>query len=183
MTRTHVCESQELYSARVPIVRTRRVAEGLEIVEEAFTVTDLRQPELPVAPLQRVDVGGANRDWATPPAAVDTSLRHIAVHMGGSILNGLWVFTSDTPPDTAALLAGKLNSVALARMSTTSPSGPARNDVIIVRVTNTGPTATFFVLYSGGGSILTRHRRVATPQSSADQCPRNGTGRWTPPWC
>ena len=33
--------------------------------------------------------------------------------MGGSILNGLWVFTSDTPPDTAALLADKLNSVAL----------------------------------------------------------------------
>ena len=101
--------------------------------------------------------------------------------MGGSIFNGLWVFTSDTPPDTAALLADKLNSVALARMSTTSPSGLARNDVIIVRVTDTGPTATLFVFYSGGGWIPTRHRRVATSQSSADQCPRNGTGRWTPP--
>ena len=222
-----VWENQELYSPRVPVVRTRRVAEGLEIVEEAFAVTDLRQPDLPVAPLQRVDAGGVNRDWAKPPAGVDTSLRHIAVHMGGSIqyelvvpagaarrialalcegwwneagqrvqtlrvegaepktidlvadlgqnkaeaywfeaqdanrdgridisidaapqaadkntiLNGLWVFPADTPPDTTALLAGKLNAVALARMSTTSPGGPAHNDVIIVRVTNTGTTA------------------------------------------
>ena len=63
LTRTHVCESQELYSARMPIVRTRRMAEGLEIVEEAFAVTDLRQPELPVAPssawmsVERIAIG------------------------------------------------------------------------------------------------------------------------------
>lgn len=222
-----VWESQELYSPRVPIVRTRRVAEGLEIVEEAFAVTDLRQPDLPVAPLQRMDAGGANRDWAKPPAGVDGALRHIAVHMGGSIqyeltvpagsarrialalcegwwneagqrvqelraegaepktvdlvndlgqniagafwfdaqdanrdgqidisidaaphaadkntiLNGLWVFPADTSPNTSALLAGELNAVALARMSITNPGGPARNDVILVRVNNTGTTA------------------------------------------
>ncbi|MHB8972049.1 MAG: beta-L-arabinofuranosidase domain-containing protein [Pirellulaceae bacterium] len=219
-----VWETQELHAPRVPIVRTRRAADGLEIVEEAFAVTDLRQPDVPTSPLQRVDSGGVNRDWAKPPESIDPALKHIAVHMGGSIqyelvvpvgaarrvalalcegwwnetgqrvqllrvegaepttvdavadlgqnqagafwfaaqdanrdgrieisvdaapqaadkntiLNGLWVFAANSPPDSAALLSGKLNSTALARMSTSSPGGPARNDVILVRVTNTG---------------------------------------------
>ena len=40
-------QKQEVLSPRVPIVRTFRAAEGLEIVEEAFAVTDLRQTERP----------------------------------------------------------------------------------------------------------------------------------------
>ena len=80
-------QKQELFSPRVPIVRTLRVAEGLEIMEETFAVTDLRQTNAPASasPLQRIDSGGTNRDWARPPAALDPSLRHIAVHMGGNI--------------------------------------------------------------------------------------------------
>src|SRR5512136_308732 len=38
-----VWRTQELLSPRVPIAQTHRVADGLEIVEEAFAVTDLRQ--------------------------------------------------------------------------------------------------------------------------------------------
>ena len=80
-----VWQKQELLSPRVPIVRTMRAAEGVEIVEEAFAVTNLRQPNAPAAAplLQRTDAGGVNQDWAKPSAALDPSLRHIAVHMGG----------------------------------------------------------------------------------------------------
>lgn len=220
-------QKQELLSPRVPIVRTLRAAEGLEIVEEAFAVTDLRPTNAPASALQRLDPGGVNRNWAKPPAALDPSLQHIAVHMGGTIryelavpagasrrvalalcegwwnetgkrvqvlhvegaaprtvdtvadigqnqaaafwfdakdangdgkiemaveaappaadkntiLNGLWVFAADQKPDSEALLAGKLNSLALARMNAIKPGGPARNDLILVRVTNTSRAA------------------------------------------
>src|SRR5512136_584742 len=42
-----VWQKQELLSPRVPITRTFRTAEGLEIVEEAFAITDLRQATAP----------------------------------------------------------------------------------------------------------------------------------------
>ena len=220
-------QKQELASPRVPIVRTWRSAEGLEILEEAFAVTDLRQTDAPAPALRRTDPGGVNRDWAKPPATVDPSLRHIAVHMGGdlhfeltvpsgagrrvalalcegwwkepgkrvqvlrvegappktvdtiadigqnkvaafwfeakdangdgrieiaveaapqaadknTILNGLWVFAAETSPDSEALLAGKLNPVALANLGALRPGGPPRNDLVLVQVKNTGPAA------------------------------------------
>ena len=216
-------QKQELYSPRVPIVRTERTADGLEITEEAFAVTDLRQKGGPTTALRRVDGGGENRNWARPPAGVDLSLQDIAVHMGGdiayelkvppgssrrvalalcegwwseagkriqvlrvegaepktvdtvadlgknkagvfwfdakdlnkdgiinvsieaapqgadknTILNGLWVFGAEAKPDSEALLSGKLNSAALAQMNMSHAAGPARNDLILVRVKNT----------------------------------------------
>lgn len=224
-----VWQKQDMYSPRVPIVRTQRAADGLEIIEEAFAVTDLRQTGRPTTALRRVDGGSENRNWAKPPADVDRSLQHIAVHMGGSIafevtvppgascrialalcegwwseagkrsqvlrveggepktvdtvadlgknkpgafwfdakdvnhdgiinvsieaapqgadkntiLNGLWVFAADAKADSEALLSGKLNSLALARLNMDDPGGPARNDLILVRVRNTsGETRT-----------------------------------------
>lgn len=222
-------QKQELLSPCVPIVRTVREANGLEIVEEAFAVTDLRQSSAPTpaSPLQRLDGAEVNRDWAKPPPGTDPSLRHIAVHMGGNIryeltvppgspcrvalalcegwwnesskrvqvlrveggeprtvdtvadigqnkvaafwfeardangdgkieiaveaapqaqdkntiLNGLWVFAANQKPDTELLLAGNLNARALARLSDGKPGGPARNDLILVHVTNHGPEA------------------------------------------
>jgi hypothetical protein len=219
-------QKQELHSPRVPIVRTFRTAEGLEILEEAFAVAELSQPSVPapVTLLMRLDNGGTNRNWAQPPAGLDPSLAHIAVHMGGNlqfeltapaggacrvamalcegywqesgkriqrlrvegaesrtvdtvadigwnraaafwfdardtngdgriaidveaapeaadkntILNGLWAFASDANPDDDALLQGSLTSRALAHLNAIKPGGPARNDLILVHVTNTG---------------------------------------------
>ena len=217
-----VWQKQELLSPRVPIVRTVRTSDGLEILEEAFAITDLRQTKAPASPLQRLDSGGTSGNWAKPPAGLDPSLKNIAVNMGGSIhhelavpnnasrqvalalcegwwnetgkrvqvlrvegaepktvdtvadigsnkaaafwfeardangdgkieiaveaapqaadkntiLNGLWVFAEDQKPDSEALLAGKLNSLALARMNTVVHGGLARNDLILVRVKN-----------------------------------------------
>lgn len=230
-------QRQELLSPRIPIVRTFRTADGLEILEEAFAVTDLRIPPPPSTPpaqaqtatpaatLRRLDGEEVNRNWANPPVGTDPVLRDIAVHMGGNlkfevavppgaarrvalawcegwwkeparrvqtlkvegatprtvdavaelgpnqpgvfwfdakdadadgrivvaveaapqatdkntVLNGLWVFAPDTPVDTPALLGGRLNATAQARLAANPrPEGPPRNDLILVRVTNTG---------------------------------------------
>jgi hypothetical protein len=103
-----VWQKQELVSPRVPIVRTLRLADGLEITEEAFAVTGLRQTNTSASILQRLDSGGVNRNWAKPPSSLDPSLQHIAVHMGGNI------------------------------QYTARPGGPARNDLVLVRVANQG---------------------------------------------
>jgi hypothetical protein len=60
------------------------------------------------------------------------------------ILNGLWVFPADAPEDDQALLTGRLNTGAIARLDQASMGGPSRNDLVLVHVTNTGQeTRTF----------------------------------------
>lgn len=218
-----VWQKQALHSPRVPIVRTHRVAEGLEITEEAFAITDPLKTNGAAPVLQRVDKGGRETNWAKPPTGVDPSFSGIAVHQGGSIqyavsvsagasrrvalvlcegwwseagkrvqvlrvegasprtvdtvadlgknkagviwfdakdtnadgvieisveaapqgvdkntiLNGLFVFDPDAKTDSEALLAGRMNTTALARMTDASFAGPARNDLILVHVNNT----------------------------------------------
>ena len=56
-----------------------------------------------------------------------------------TILNGLWVFDAKSQSDDKPLLAGHLNSKALARLGMSNPGGPTRNDLILVKVTNQGP--------------------------------------------
>ncbi|MHC4260642.1 MAG: hypothetical protein ACYSTF_09585 [Planctomycetota bacterium] len=48
-----VWKKQELYSPRVPIVQTYLTANGLEVVEEAFAVTDRLKPTDPAKPRAR----------------------------------------------------------------------------------------------------------------------------------
>lgn len=217
-------QRQELCSPRVPIVRTYRTANGLEILEEAFAVTELRSAADTASALRRVDGGGVNRDWAQPPAGFDASLKDIALHYGGSlqfeiavpkgasrqvvlvlcegywnqtgkriqvlrvegasprtvdtvadlgrnrpgafvfngrdansngiievtveasptasdsntILNGLWVFPPEATVDRDALLAGRTDQPGAMRLKLHQPGGPIRDDVILVRVKNTG---------------------------------------------
>lgn len=78
-------ERQELLSPRLPIVRTFRTADGLEILEEAFALTG-QQPVTTKEPaLRRLDGTDVNRDWAHPPAGFSPSLRDIALHYGGPL--------------------------------------------------------------------------------------------------
>ncbi len=215
---------QELYSPRIPIVRTYREADGLEIIEEAFADVKIRSGKPAVKILKRMDDGGVLQNWANPPASLDPSLRNIAVHMNGNIhyeldvpigasrcialvlcegywskagnriqilsvegakaitndavadigqniagafwfdardsnndgkinisveaapegsdkntiLNGLWVFDAGSKHDDDALIAGKLNSTALADITHANYGGPQRDDYILVKVKNTG---------------------------------------------
>ena len=218
MASNAVWQKQELLSPRVPIVRTWHTADGLQIVEEAFALTDV--DPCPAAPgaLRRIDEGEVLRNWAQPEPGVDPALRDIAVRFGGAIkytaagsarrialalcegwwnvpgkrkltlrvegaeprtvdtvadigknkaalfwfdgkdlngdgqidievepgedrntiLNGLWVYPADARPDGAALLAGNPGPLLIAKMSAATRPGPARGDLILVRVTNPG---------------------------------------------
>ncbi len=215
---------QDLYSPRVPIVRTYWQADGLEIKEEAFAITDTPPVVIPAGSLTRTDDGGMLMNWAKPPVGSDVSLKNIAVNMGGSIrydvtvqagssrlvalalcegywsesgkrildlhvegsevktvdpvaglgqnragafwfdakdanndgkiaisveanskasdintiLNGLWVFDSKGSRDSDALLSGKLNSAALADLVHARNGVPGRDDILLLRVKNTG---------------------------------------------
>lgn len=79
-----VWQTQELQSPRIPIVRTFFKADDLKIIEDAFAVTDLRQPDAK-SPLQRMDGWTVARNWVNPGGDIDGSLRDIALHTNGSI--------------------------------------------------------------------------------------------------
>ncbi len=214
---------QDLYSPRVPIVRTYWQADGLEVKQEVFAITDAPVVITSANILKRTDNGGVLLNWAKPASNFDPSLRNIAVNMGGNIkydlsvtagslrliamvvcegywkeagkrilklcvegsdnitidpvakigqnipksfwfeardansdgkisisveaatqatdkntfLNGLWVFDPNAKPDDAALLAGKLNSVAQADIIQSNNGGPGRDDIMMVRLKNT----------------------------------------------
>jgi len=76
---------QDLYSSRVPIVKTYSKSEGLEITEEAFAVTGAPPVSLPENALKRIDNGTIENGWASPSPGFDQSLRNISLHMDGSI--------------------------------------------------------------------------------------------------
>jgi hypothetical protein len=84
---------QDLYSPRVPIVRTYWQADGLEIKQEAFSITDVTPVTVPAGKLNRIDDGGVLKNWAKPSANLDPSLKNIAVHMDGNIQYELTVPT------------------------------------------------------------------------------------------
>jgi hypothetical protein len=82
-----VWQKQELHSPRVPIVQTHFDADGLNITQEAFAVTDLAQPAARKnkIPLFRLDERTTAWNWAQPQGDVDPSLGDAALHNDGSI--------------------------------------------------------------------------------------------------
>jgi len=56
-------------------------------------------------------------------------------------INGLWVFGAETRSENEALLSGNMDSKALATMHRVNQQGPGRDDIILVRVKNTGNQA------------------------------------------
>jgi hypothetical protein len=86
-----VWQRQELESPRVPIVRTFRRAGDLQVVEEAFALTEIRPPRDAGTGSRRLDSGTVLSNWANPPAAADPALKDIAVHFGGGLEFGIAV--------------------------------------------------------------------------------------------
>jgi len=263
-----VWKRQELLSPRIPIVRTLREAPGLEVVEEAFAVTDLPKTSQPAPLLVRADGGGSQANWAQPAAPAAASLRNIDVHNGGSlrydvrategrialalcegwwgepgkrvqvlrvegaaprtvdtvadigknkaaafwfdakdtdgdgriavtvdaadcagdkntILNGLWFFPPGEKTDDGALLAGRLDSAAVTHLAVGQGSGPSRNDVILVRVTNKGAEprtlqprlvldTAFDARVKGGAAVLGGGETVFASSAMPDGAISNG---------
>ena len=109
---------------RVQILRV----EGAE-PQKVDTVADIGQNKAAAFWFDASDTNGDSRIEITVEAATEAADKN-------TILNGLWVFPGTQSRDSAALLAGKLSSSALARLGATRPGGPARNDVVLVRVKN-----------------------------------------------
>ena len=68
-----VWQKQDLYSPRVPVVQTHRAADGLQIVEDAFTVTSLTNNSHQDLILVRVANLGADSRVISPKLIVDTT--------------------------------------------------------------------------------------------------------------
>lgn len=149
--------SQHLLSPRVPIVQTRRVAGGLDITEEAFAVTDVG-PGGPRNDMILVSV--ANRDPAprtiTPRLAVDT-IRPFAFQPESQrvSVNGFETITASLGMTGVSEAAKSLRYIQLEPLTV-----PA------------GGMASFFVLFSGGRSIVvspsTLPQALASRQHAAE---------------
>src|ERR1035437_9943111 len=141
-----VWQTQTLYSPRVPIVQTHRAADGLQIVEEAFAVTD----PMPGGPsekqagpprndliLVRITNTGTAARTLSPRLIVDTTLDYGRLGDTGVVVNGHETISASlklTGPveENKSRRAIQLESLAVAP----------------------GKSADFFVLYSGGGTIV-----------------------------
>ena len=145
-----VWQTQTLYSPRVPIVQTHRAADGWQIVEEAFAVTDQNvgaeaRPSLaePAGPpcndviLVRVTNTGAVARTLSPRLIVDTTRDYRRLGETGVVVNAHETISASlkmTGPveENKSRRAIQLESLAVAP----------------------GKSVQFFVLYSGGGSIV-----------------------------
>jgi hypothetical protein len=141
---------QELVSPRVPMVRTRRTADGLEILEETFAVTGLAQPSAPTQPeatnavparndllLVHVTNTGSEERSLRPKLIVDTTLP----------------FTFDREKQRAQVNNFETITASL-RMAGVEEKASRRAIQLGKLTVPAGQTVHFFVLDSGGGSIV-----------------------------
>ncbi len=171
---------QELVSPRVPIVRTVRAADDLEIVEEAFAATELPSARRWSAESPRRNDGNVNRDAAGPPRndlilvrvwnrgkeprtiaprlIVDTRLDfHFAPGAQRVVVNEQETITASLP------MTGLADAARPRRLIQLEPLTIAA-----------GRRAEFFVLHCGGGSIAVE----PTTLSRARACRRRAVAWW-----
>jgi hypothetical protein len=155
-------QKQEVLSPRVPIVRTFRTAEGLEIVEEAFAVTDLPQPAAAQRPLRRLDV-------PQPDGPSRNDLILVRVTNRGSASRTLQPqLVVDTTlgfafqPETQSVRVGEHETVTASLKMTGLAEGEKSRRAIALEalIVPPGKSVEFFVLYSAGGSIVLEPRTV-----------------------
>ena len=163
-----VWQKQELLSPRVPIVQTLRSADGLEIVEEAFAVTDLRPTNSPLNAWPRIDPSDPARNdlilvqvknhdtqarTVQPRLIVDTTLPFAFQH------DAQRVTINNHETITASL---KMTGLAEEKKS---------RRVIQLESVNVpaGKSFRFFVLYSGGGTIVVEPTTVKRAFASRDR--------------
>ena len=143
-----VWKKQELFSPRVPIVRTYRAAPGVEIVEEAFAVTgNIKPAGQSRSDLILVHVKNTGNEPRTfhPNVIIDTTLG-INRQTDRAVLNNHETVTCSL--EYAVGVSGKQIP------HLTVPAGK---------------TAAFFVLYSGGGQIVASPATLAEAEAARDQ--------------
>ncbi|MHC4475528.1 MAG: glucosidase family protein [Planctomycetota bacterium] len=148
ITNDVVWKKQQLHSPRIPIVRTYLTANDLEIIEEAFAVTDQLQSATLTRPegsarndliLVRIKNIGAKPRVVRPQLIVETSKHFDFRHSVQQVV------VNDHETITASLKM----------MSLTAQNDNARRVIQLESLTiPAGKTETFFVLYSGGSKIV-----------------------------
>jgi hypothetical protein len=147
---------QDLFSPRVPIVQTHFALGGLEILEETFAVADLPQANAPAPALRPLDT-------ASPvgPPRNDLMLVHLTNSSGAALtLRPRLIVDTILPfafhPETQQALVNDHEIISASlRMTGMAEEHQSRRAIQLEALTvPAGQSATFFVLYSGGGSIL-----------------------------
>ena len=166
-------QSQALHSPRVPIVRTQRSADGLEILEEAFAVTDLHRSNLSPQGAPYVATGR--------PARNDLILVHVT-NCGAEarILRPRIVVDTISPfifqPESQQVhLSGDEIVTASLRMTGLAAEQEPRRVIQLADLpVAAGESARFFVLYSTGGAIQVESPTV----EQAMACRRAAVDYW-----
>jgi len=158
-----VWEKQELYSPRVPIVRTFLTANGLEVTQEAFAVTDKLESTTPTKPegaarndliLVHIKNSGATPRVVHPQLIVDTGTdfdfrvgaQQVVVNHHETVTASLKMIGLTAEND------GQRRIIQLESLTV-----PARK------------TETFFMLYSGGGKIVLEPASLEQALASRDR--------------
>jgi len=145
-----VWRAQELDSPRVPIVRTHLAGDGLEILEETFAVTGLAQPTAP-APPETTNTGPARNDLmlvhVTNTGSDQRTIRPALV------VDTTFPFTFDRYKQRVQV--NHFETITASLRLTGVEEKASRRAIQLEELTvPAGQTARFFVLYSGGGSIV-----------------------------
>jgi hypothetical protein len=158
-----VWKKQQLHSPRVPIVRTFLTANGLEVMEEAFAVTDWSEPTAPTKSeggarndliLVHIKNSGATPQVVQPQLVVDTS-HHF-----------------DFRPSNHQVVINHHETItASLKMTGPAADGDGSRHVIQLETLTVpaGKTETFFVLYSGGGKIVLEPTTMKQALASRDR--------------
>jgi len=141
-----VWKKQELFSPRVPIVRTYWTAPGLEISEEAFAVTNTRGPARNDLVLVQVRNTSHERRTFRPQLIVDTTfgIRREAERI---------VINNHETVRCSLKMAG---------------TGSGKKFPLEDLAVPAGTTSTFFVLYSGGFAVAASPATLAQATAARD---------------
>jgi len=154
---------QELLSPRVPIVRTFRSSSGLEILEEAFAVTDLPQTNAPASPLPRIDSGGMSGQTIKPVGPARNDMILVQVKNTGPqprtlqprlIVDTTMAFALNGQRQRVTVNDHETITSSLKLIGLAEEKGSRRAIQLEALTVPPGKRASFFVLYSGGGPIV-----------------------------
>jgi hypothetical protein len=131
-----VWKKQELFSPRIPIVKTFRTVDDLQIVEEAFAITSLTNGARNDLILVHVTNTGRKPRTISPRLIVDTTL--------------------DCQIGDQCVIVNRHETItSLLKMTGTVDVKDSRRAITLESISiASGKTADFFVCYSGGSSIV-----------------------------
>jgi hypothetical protein len=147
---------QELYSPRVPIVQTSCATAGLQIIEEAFAVTDLQQTDASTSSAPRMNTthpGGTVRNDLILVRITNTSAesRRLRPRL---IVDTALPFAFQPESQRVQVNDHETITASLKMTGVAEEKGPRRAIQLEELTVPAGQNATFFVLYSDGDQIV-----------------------------